>query len=623
MLTSETKLYSLGIHNLLPDDQIPKEAASNSSNWLTQSGRIKLVGGRQFVGSQGLVGKINALWAGYTVSGEKILYRKTESKLQWFVAGDWFDILTGLTDTEFSCANYSSLAGSFTLFNGQDGFYLINNGDPEHAINIYNSAKNFKGYIMIDKGRTILWNRDFKDKTGLYGSRIDRQDSTTYTVVTGEAIGALGSKHYVGTLAYKAGDARRVPFAVTFTALTGAGQETFTDNFDGTLTSDKGGTGTIHYGDGSYVIDFNGTTTGAVTATYQWQDFTNKGIADFSKSATRLAGEGFQVPQDEGGDAILNVVVGLDGAYYSMKSQSAYRFLMDDTDLNPTNEIYRKDLGIKSWRGVYSTAKGVVFVNTANELNPIFTILVKNKLGDNVEPVILCPHFDFAKFDYSDCCIDTFDTYVLISCKELGQDENNVILFINLADKSVDIIKYEARVFAKDGTKLYVGSPISQDVYRILVGFDDEDLAIQNFFETKAENYGSQDLKKYRRLVFKGLIDIDQKIDVYQDEDGSGYSYLTTIDGKADYVDYSSPQTIGYNTIGGGQLGGDDLATSYPFFCQLRVKVSKFNKRKLKFVATGIGYAEINYQSDWDIQAFENRIPKKYRIKKEDAALPD
>lgn len=610
-MNHEIDSFSKGIHNLLEDDIIPKDASSGSYNWLTQDGRIKLVGGRQLIGSAGTVGHINALWTGYNTKGAKIIYRKTESKLQYLLNGVWTDILTGLTNTEFSCANYSSLAGAFTLFNGEDGFYLINNANPGSAIDIYNSTKNYKGYIIVDRGRCLLWNRD-KDKTGLYGSYIDRQNSTVYTTVTSEAIGVLGSTHYTGTLAFKAGGASRNCFAVTFTD----GNEVFTDNYDGTLTSNGGGTGTINYATGAYDITFHVNTIGAVTSTYQWQDFTNKGLADFTKSSTRLAGEGFQFPQDEGGDAILNVLIGQDGNYYSLKSQSAYALTLEVSDTNATNEVYRKDMGISNWRCAVSTSKGIVFVNTANPLNPVLTILKKNQLGDSIEPYIVCPQFNFANYEYDDGVMETYERYIIIGCKTKGTTNNDTILFCNLADKTVDVVKYEADVFTKDGIKLYVGSSISQDVYEILVGFDDENLVIQNEWKSKGENYGSHVLKKFRRLRFEGLIDVDQSVEVWGDFDDSGYTLLGTIDGNADYVDYSNPQTIGANFIGGQQLGGDDLSNAYPFLCELRVKTTKFDERNIKFIAKGIGYVEINKMMDWNIQVFEDRIPKKFRVRR-------
>lgn len=614
MIKSEIKIFSKGIHDLLTDEDIPQDASSGSYNWITKDGRIMLIGGRQRVGAGGLIGKINTVWSGYTTKGIRVIYRKTENSLQHLRNGVWVNTLTGLTNTEFSCANYSSLAGAFTLFNGPDGFFLINNANPDSAINIFNAPRNFRGYILVDRGRCLLWNRS-EDRTGLYGSFIDRQNATTYTQVTNESIGTAGSRTYSGTLAFKTGGARRNCFALTITNTI----ETFTDNYDGTLTGSLGGTGTINYATGAYSITFLDTSTTPVTASYQWQDFTNRGIADFTRSATRLAGEGFQFPQDEGGDAILNILIGQDGAYYSLKTHSAFRLELEATDTNATNIVYRKELGLPSWRAATSTANGIVFINTANPTNPVLTILRKNQF-DNVEPFSICAHFDFSKYDYSDAATENYERYVVLACKTKDAsgpaDNNNIILFINVVDQTVDIVKYEARGFAKDGIKLYVGSSISQDVYEILVGFDDESLSIQNEWKSKGENYGSSNLKKYRRLRFKGLIDVDQKVDVFHSEDNSEYVKVGEIKGSADYVDYANPQAIGANFVGGQQLGGDDMFSAYPFMCEIRVKTNKFKKRNLKLVATGIGYVEISGIKDVDILSFEERIPKKFRIKR-------
>jgi hypothetical protein len=276
--------------------------------------------------------------------------------------------------TEVTYANYSSLSGTSMFINGPDGYWKVMTANPGSPIDVYDAARNFKGYILIDRGRTILWNRD-KDKTGLYGSWIDRQNSTVYTTVSAEAVGASGSTNYTGTLAFKAGGAKRNAFGTTFTALTGAGQETFVDNIDGTVTSNLGGTGTINYATGAYNITFANVTTGAATATYQWEDATQKGVADFTFSSTRVTGEGFQFPQDEGGDAILSVQIGQDGAYYSMKSNSAYRLELDADDAGATNEVYRKEMGLPYFRACISTSKGIFFINTANPTDPTMMLL--------------------------------------------------------------------------------------------------------------------------------------------------------------------------------------------------------------------------------------------------------
>jgi hypothetical protein len=110
-----------------------------------------------------------------------------------------------------------------------------------------------------------------QDPATLYGSYIDDQNvGDQYTAVTTEAIAGSGATR-TGTLAFKAGGAKRTCFNVSFTD----GVETFGDNFDGTLTGSAGGTGTINYATGAYAITFNASAT-TVTSDYFWENATKK-----------------------------------------------------------------------------------------------------------------------------------------------------------------------------------------------------------------------------------------------------------------------------------------------------------------------------------------------------------
>jgi hypothetical protein len=291
----------------------------------------------------------------------------------------WTDCVTGLTaNSDYTFSNYSSLSGAFTFATGVDGIWKFVNSHPASPINM-TSAVNFKGWSIIDKGRMLLWNRP-EDKTGLYGSYIDRQNATVYTTVSSEVVAAVES----GTLAFKAAGATRNCFAIVITD-TSSG-EVFTDNYLGVLVGSAGGTGTINYATGAFTITGQ---TGAGTATYKWEDSNAKGVTDFRYTAIRLASEGFQFPQDIGGDAILNVLIGLDGAYYSIKSQSCYRLVLPEDDVSlsgTTNEVYRRELGLPFFRAATSTKKGIVFMNTANLSKPELTILKRNEIGTDIEP---------------------------------------------------------------------------------------------------------------------------------------------------------------------------------------------------------------------------------------------
>lgn len=621
MADHSIQFFKSGTQNLLSPEIINPDASQDALNWISVDGRLKLVNGRKLTGNELGVGKVTGLHFGYKVDGSKVLYRKIKNSIQWLNGLTWVDLITGLTtDSEYSFANYSSLAGAFTFVSGIDGVWKIINAN-QGVVKILDNTSPFRGRILIDKGRTLMWNVP-TNKTTLYHSHIDVQKDVAtsnggYTTISGEATTSL-----TGTLAFKAGGATRSAFGVRIT-LTGSG-EVFTDNYLGILTGTLGNTGTINYATGAYTLSVAGTGT----ATYLWENSISNNLFDFSSSSPRKAGEGNFYSQDVGGDAILSVLISVDGDYYSMKSQSSYRLTLSSDDTTGTNDVFRSDMGVPSFGASISSNKGIVFINTANPDKPEMTVLQKNLTSNNLEPVILFPHFKFSNYDYSDCTMFTWERYVLISCKKQGSINNDTILLCDMATGIIDITGYSARMFAKDNGNLYVGSPLTQNVYQVFNGFDDDGDSIQNYWSGKDDQYMmavglsrslryqiGEHLKKFRKFKVKGLIDPNQAFEVYASFDNSGFQLIGTIRGSGSYVDYNSPQTIGSNMIGESQLGGDDITNVYPFFTEFSVKMPKFRSRTLKFVATGIGYCEIQFISDYDLMIFEPRLPSRFRQK--------
>lgn len=603
------QIFKSGVHNLLDAEVIPQDAISDEKNWITQDGSLKLVNGKVVVGATGVSGKIYGEIFGYKIDGTKVHWRKVNTKIQYLNGTTWTDTVTGLTAaSDYTFANYSSLAGTFTFAFGIDGIYKMHNAVPGSFNSMYDSTKNFKGYALIDKGRTILWNRP-EDKTGVYGSWIDTQKEVSgatgvYTTVTAEATASL-----TGTLAFKAGGATRNCFGLVVTHTVSG--EVFTDNYLGVLTGSLGNAGTINYITGAYTFN----VAGIGTVDYRWENSNLRGLTDFSKSATRLAGEGFVLSQDEGGDAIKTIQIGQDGAYYSLKETSAYSLELDAADTNPINLVYRKNIGVPTFRASVSTNKGIVFLNTANPAKPTLTVLQRNPLGDNIEPVSLFPQFKFSNYNYSDCSLATYERYVMVMCRTIDGTANDTILMCDMEQGSVDITSFNARTSVIDSGVLYIGSSISESIYKLFDGFDDDGQSISNFIETKAETYKSDNLKKVRKLRFSGLISPDQNYSVYISTDNSTFQLVGTVRGDRDYVDYTSSQAIGTNTIGGAVIGGDAVATVYPYLMEMTIKTPKFRKRMFKIVANAIGYVSIDNIIDRDILVFENRLPMTYRLK--------
>jgi len=605
MQNKEIPLYKSGTHNLLDSEVIPTDASSSSNNWFVQDGKIKLIPGKLRIGAVGVAGNVTGQVFGYRADGTKVHWRKIGTKIQYLNGTTWTDTVTGLTATaDYSFSNYSSLAGTFTFASGIDGIYKMHNASPGSFNSMFDSAKNFKGKMIIDKGRALLWDR-VEDKTGIYGSYIDVQNSTVYTSVVAEATTSL-----TGTLAFKAGGGTRNAFAIRLTITSSS--EVYTDNYNGVLTGSLGGTGTINYISGAYTV----SNAGVGTVNYQWENSNVNSITDFTKSEKRLAGQGFQFPQDEGGDPIMSVLIGLDGSYYSMKNQSAYILSIESNDTTATNDVYRKELGLLSYRGAVSTGEGIIFINVANQAKPEMTILKKNITGDAIEPSVLFPQFRFANYLFDDCTIDTYERYILVACKTVNATKNDTILLCDITNNTVDIISYTARTFARKDGDLFMGSSVSQDVFQLFTGFDDDNFSISNFWTGKGETWGSSKLKKYRKMRLKGSISRDQSYEVYISYDDAGNQLVGTVLGSASYVDYASPQSIGSNTIGTAQIGGDIVSNVYPYFMEIRLKkVPKFRKRTMTFVALGIGYVDIDSHLDKDIDLYQDKIPGRFRQK--------
>lgn len=405
--------------------------------------------------------------------------------------------------------------------------------------------------------------------------------------------------------------------------------EVLIDNGMGQLTALSGATGTINYITGAFTFNFKNApaNSASVVSNYSFENSNNGGITDFTFSSPRVASEGFIQPQDKGGDPIKNVLVGQDGAYYSLKLERAYKFLMDATDLNPTNEIYYEQMGVPSDNTGVATAGGIVFINTASPSKPEMTVLVKNQVNSTLVPQILFPNFAFVNYDYSDCYFDTYDRFITVTCKTVGSLKNNTILLCNMKDNTVNISPYEARMMAQDNmANLYVGSPLQENVYQIYNGFDDLGNTINAFWTSAAQMYGNlklraakwrfvrELLKKFRYEHIKGYISTSQEVQVWMSFDDAPFQQVGTISGSASYVDQSAGQFIGGNFIGGAEIGGNQAPNVFQYFCPIKLyNIPKFRKRVIKLIPIGIGYFDFNFLSDFDIMLFEDRPPQKYR----------
>lgn len=610
--------FNKGLITSIEDHAIPDGASSDSLNWVNLDDRIEIRKGYKVFGTEQTgTGKVTGLYVARKADGTEVMYAKRGRKLVYYNTGtsDFTEVGTNLfpataTNEDVTFTEYSSLAGSQLFFGSPNSsLYKIMVANPGDYADQYNSTKNYKGYIKIKQNRCFLWNRN-EDKTGIYGSYVD---AAAYTTVSAENLGASGNTTYSGTLAFKSGGTRRTCFAVTITGTTGAGLETFTDDYNGVLTGDLGGTGTINYMTGAYSVTFSGSvTSGNVEAGYQWEDATNTGIMDFSKSSPRTAGQGFVFRQDDGGGDAQSVESYGDVEFCFHKFKT-WELTLTNTDTNAANLIYRENVGIPNFRAAVATGDGIYYVDDLNQSDPKFRLLTINNISTRVIPIPISDALKIQDYRFDQAVTAEWGDYILFACRHKDSDDNNVVFAFNRRLKLWEKFDYYVSCFAKYNGALIAGDSITTNVYELFSGFDDNGVVPINYWEGNFTDFGLQYLKKSRKFWVQGDISRGQTLKIYLATDNGNFALVGTQNGTDSNVD-SRPRTIiGSDAIGESTLGGGTTEQVYNYIKEIKLQQSKFSIVKVKFEVTNVGYCSVSSYTFHDIITFEEKLPIKYR----------
>lgn len=620
MRNYEVNAFKYGLVTKLEDNSIPAGAASASLNWITKGDKIELSRGYLLLGTEQTgTGRVTGLYTAVRADGTEVLYRSRGKKVEYYdtATSDWVEVGTDILGTsadgeDVTFADYNSLAGSQLWFcSPNSSLYKIMTANRGNAYTQYDASKNYKGKIKIKQNRMALWNRT-TDKTGLYLSYID---NAQYTTVSSEVLGAAGSTTYTGTLAFKSGGSKRTCFGVSVTGTTGAGAETFTDDYNGVLTGSLGGTGTINYSTGAISVTFNGVvTSGNVTVSYQWEDATNQGIADFTKSTPRTAGQGQTFRQDDGGGDFQSVFSYGD-TEYCMHERKTWALTLGRDDTTATNLIYRTRVGIPNFRAAIDTGNGIYYVDDIDQNEPVIRLMTLDVNLNQVVPVTISQNLDLSDYRFDTAAVIEWGDYVLFACRTSDSTINNRVIMYNKLWKAFDIRDYFISCFTIYNGTLVVGDSISNNVYELFSGLDDDDSTIPNYWEGGLTTFGINQMKKTRRLVLEGEIGAEQSIKIYLAYDNGSYVEAATISGDGDYVDKSQSVTVGASTLGRPELGGGSTTsiTAYHFMREIKLDTTKFYDVKIKFEAQSIGWAAISLYRFQDIILKNTKIAEKYR----------
>lgn len=625
MFIQAVKNFTFGLITSIEKETTPRGASVDSLNWLTEGDHIELRRGYKILGTaQTGVGRANGIIK--IVDAKKVdqLFASRDKKLLHYnrdtedfdeigsdILGDDVIQSDGYSE-DVSMAEYVGLAGYQLWVNSPNnaGLWKIMVANPTDAVDQYNSSKNYKGHISIDTNRMFLWGRN-EDQTGLNGSYIDSQ---SYTTVSSEVLdtGDGSTTDFSGTLAFKAGGSKRTCFSITATD----GVETFTDDFNGTLTGDQGGTGTINYATGAISLSFNTAVANStnVLVDYQWEDSTNGGIADFTESATRVAGQGFIFRQDEGGGA-LRTVKNYKSVYYCFHTKKTWTLNLSNDDTNAENLPFRTLVGVPNLRAAIEAETGIYYIDDVTNNTPRLKLLSYDTAGNQeVVPSHISQRLDLTDYSFDQSAGFRFGDYIMFSMRRKSSTYNDRTLVYNTLYDSFDILDYFIRDMAEYDGALVSADALNGNFTELFSGEDDDGSEIPNYWISDLDDHDVEGLKKTKKFYIRGAIAPDQVIKIYLSFDDGDWVEYGTIEGTGDYVDRTQSVNVGANTLGRGEIGGGgDGRTAYTYERLFSIRTSRYERVAVKFEATAIGYASVSEYDFWDIRLKGQKAPIKYR----------
>lgn len=619
MRNKEINIFKYGLINSLSDKKIPDGAASKSLNFITLGDKIELSRGFKLIGNEHTTGKNYGVHTAFKADGTEIIFQKRDRKLEYYdeateqwieIGSDIFPVVAANDDAAFG--NYNSNAGAQLFISSPNSGFLLKimTANPGDYTDLYDVAKNFYGRLRIKQNRMDIWYRG-RDKSGQYQSYID---ALKYTTVASENIGTGdgSTKTYSATLAFKAAGVKRTCFGINVTD----GVEIFTDNYNGLLIGDKGGTGTINYTTGAITVNFNSNVANAqaITAAYQWEDSTDTGIADFTFSSPRQAGQGNIIRQDDGGSALQNIGT-YDSTDFGFHTKKTWQLTLGADDTTGTNTIYREKVGISNWRAMAETGDGIYYMDDIDTADPSFRLMTLSTTTAKVIPVRISKNIKLTDYRFDKGVVFEYGDLILFVCRHYRENENDTVFIYNKLWKCFDVRNFRISSLAVYNGKLIAGDSVTGSTYELFSGFTDNDSDIIAYWEGNYSRLDYMGLKKVKRGVWEGFISPEQGFDIYADFDFSGYVKIGSVSGQGPYIDrLDSRFVLGIMKIGTSKIGSDSEGISvYHYQCQIKLKLDKFQFIKLKIVPNGVGYLSLENIIFEDIRLKGMKQPKKYR----------
>lgn len=611
-----------GINSSIKDKKALKPGYSpDSLNWLTakEKDSISLRRGYARLGLTEVTGngKVTGIGVAVGYNGDEQLWFSYDRKVKYYnatlddvveVGSNMLPVAANDEDTWFQ--PYAGLGGAFILCGSPNSsVYKIPVANPGSAVD--QLTNNYRwGVFHVGQNRAFTGQRNGtvsgnNDPTGLYLSYIDKDQLSDFTEVTGEAVAAfphnLVQRTGVRTAAY-----------ITVTD----GEETFKDNRNGILVGSAGGTGTVNYATGVISVTWgSGSAAGAITCGYYYETATTAGLLDFTGGAN---GQGKSFRQDDAGGNLM-AIFNINTTQYCFHENRTWQFQSSLDDTQSTNLPYR-NVGIPYARAAWQTPDGIILadVSRANEPKYRRMEVLSGTNIDTIEPKSISDALDLTPYVHDTCVAYRWGDYEIFCVQKrvLGVAEGfNTIMWVhNVVSNAWDKFDYYASCLTELDGSLIAGDSISNNIYTLFSGFDEDGGVISNYWTSSTLDLGISDLKTCRRMVAEGLIQSDQQLAIDVSYSGGAWTEVFIVDGQADYVDSGIEISIGSRTIGSGVIGGGAEETASPYEIDFPLNSDRFVDVAVRVRALAVGYVSVNALTFKDIRnKGKKNIPSRTR----------
>lgn len=387
--------------------------------------------------------------------------------------------------------------------------------------------------------------------------------------------------------------------------------EFFLDDGLGNLTSNLGGTGSINYATGVSTVTFNTAPialSNDVIASYLYENSSSAGITDFTfTSGGRTAGQGNAIPFF--GAGLMQGAFSYNGSEFIMKQFTTWALDIPADDTQTSSQIYRQNVGIPYWRAGFATDDGIIYLDVSNQIDPVVRLLSLQEYSTNVIPVPLSEDvLDLTLNRFQKPSIFAWGNYYFLSCQGITQGEpdpsNNFVYMYNKVNQRWDLTDLNISCFTQYNNQLLGGDSLTNNVWQIFNGYDDDGSVINNYWESGMLDLGVEGLKRGNRFLIDGFINPNQNFDIFAVFDSGQFVLIGNISGQGTYVDTSQGTMIGTDTVGSQIVGSGATVNAFHFRYEFTITNSpaRYEYATIKFVANDVGALQINTFAFRDIR---------------------